>query len=127
MQKYLIKVITNMFEQSYAKHFIIPLYKIIWLSIRNVMATKVDFLITTTSLNNDKLIICVCLNKFTLWGVDGSLYFTLPSMNRLNQTEPATFAILLFWAFFMGSFFLNCKKGKKKITQFTIYKNIKYN
>ena len=41
-----------------------------------------------------------------LGGVDGSLHFTLPSMNRLNQTEPATFAILLFWAFFSGSFFL---------------------
>ena len=37
--------------------------------------------------------------------VDGSLQFTLLSMNRLNQTEPATFAVL-FWAFFRGSFFL---------------------
>ena len=26
-------------------------------------------------------------------------------MNRLNQTEPATFSILLFWDFFMGSIF----------------------
>jgi hypothetical protein len=33
-------------------------------------------------------------------GVDGSLHLTVPSMNRLNQTEPATFSILSFWAFF---------------------------
>ena len=45
------------------------------------------------------------VNK-TSWGVNGSLHFPLPSMNRLYQTEPATFAILLFWAFFRGSFFL---------------------
>jgi hypothetical protein len=30
-----------------------------------------------------------------LGGVDGSLHLTVPSMNRLNQTEPATFSILL--------------------------------
>jgi hypothetical protein len=29
-----------------------------------------------------------------LGGVDGNLYFLVPSMNRLNQTEPATFSIL---------------------------------
>ena len=34
---------------------------------------------------------------------------TLPSMTRLSQTEPVTFEILLFWAFFRGSFFLYCK------------------
>ena len=45
------------------------------------------------------------LLKPVLGGVGGSLHFTLPSMNRLNQTEPATFAILLFWAFYRGSFF----------------------
>jgi hypothetical protein len=27
-------------------------------------------------------------------------------MNRLNQTEPATFSTLLFWAFFRDSYFL---------------------
>ena len=40
-----------------------------------------------------------------LGGLDGSLHLTLPSMNRFNQTEPAKSAILLFWAFFRGSFF----------------------
>jgi hypothetical protein len=30
-------------------------------------------------------------------GVDGSLHLTVPSMNRLNQTEPATFSILPCW------------------------------
>ena len=30
--------------------------------------------------------------------------FPLPSMNRLNETEPATFAFFLFWAFIRGSF-----------------------
>jgi hypothetical protein len=41
-----------------------------------------------------------------LGGVDGSLYLTVPSMNRLNQTEPATFSILSWWAFFRDSYFL---------------------
>ena len=44
------------------------------------------------------------INKPVLGGVGGSLHFTLPFMNRLNHTEPASFAILLFWAFFRGSF-----------------------
>jgi hypothetical protein len=39
-------------------------------------------------------------------GLDGSLHFTVPSMNRLNQTEPATFTILPCWAFFRDSNFL---------------------
>ena len=42
-----------------------------------------------------------------VYGVDGSLHFTLPSMNRLNQNEPATFAILLFWGF-LGVLFFTC-------------------
>jgi hypothetical protein len=29
-----------------------------------------------------------------LGGVDGNLHFPVPSMNRLNQTEPATFSII---------------------------------
>jgi hypothetical protein len=41
-----------------------------------------------------------------LGGVDGSLHFTVPSMNRLNQTEPATFSILPCWAFFRDSVFI---------------------
>ena len=49
---------------------------------------------------------CWILLKSVLGGVDGSLHFTLPSMNRLNQTELATFAILLFWSFFRDSLFL---------------------
>ena len=38
--------------------------------------------------------------------VDGSLHFPLPSMNSFNQTKPATFAILLFCAFFRSTFLL---------------------
>jgi hypothetical protein len=41
-----------------------------------------------------------------LGGVDGSLHLTVPSMNRLNQTEPATFSIMPFWAFLRDSYFL---------------------
>jgi hypothetical protein len=41
-----------------------------------------------------------------LGGVDGSLHLTVPSMNRLNQTESATFSILPCWAFFRDSYFL---------------------
>jgi hypothetical protein len=38
-------------------------------------------------------------------GVDGSLHFSVPYMNRLNQTEPATFSIVLCWTFFRDSYF----------------------
>ena len=31
-----------------------------------------------------------------LWGVDVSLHLQLPSMNRLNQTKPATFCNFVF-------------------------------
>ena len=48
---------------------------------------------------------CLILLKPALRGEDGSLHFPILSMNRLNQNEPATFAVLLFWAFFRGSFF----------------------
>jgi hypothetical protein len=40
-------------------------------------------------------------------GADGSLHFTVPSINRLNQTELETFSILPFWTFFRDSLFLN--------------------
>jgi hypothetical protein len=40
-----------------------------------------------------------------LAGVGGNLHFPLTSMNRLNQTEPATFSILSFWAFCRDSLF----------------------
>jgi hypothetical protein len=33
-------------------------------------------------------------------GVDGNFRFLVPSMNKLNQKEPATFSTLSFWAFF---------------------------
>jgi hypothetical protein len=41
-------------------------------------------------------------------GVDGSFHFTVLSMDRLNQTEPATFLILPCWAFFRDSYFSLC-------------------
>jgi hypothetical protein len=48
-----------------------------------------------------------------LAGVDGILHLTVPSMNRLNQTEPATFSIMPCWAFFRDSYFLvTAEKGK---------------
>jgi hypothetical protein len=39
------------------------------------------------------------LLKPVLGGVDGNLQFPLPSMNRLNQTEPATFYNLAVMGF----------------------------
>jgi hypothetical protein len=45
------------------------------------------------------------LLKPVLGGVDGNLHFSLPSMNRLNQTEFATFSILSCWNFFRDSVF----------------------
>jgi hypothetical protein len=49
---------------------------------------------------------CWILLKPVLGGVNGSLHLTVPSMNRLNQTEPATFSIKPCWAFFRVSYFL---------------------
>jgi hypothetical protein len=49
---------------------------------------------------------CWILLKPVLGGMDGSLHLTVPSMNRLNQTEPATFSILPCWTFFRDSYFL---------------------
>ena len=46
---------------------------------------------------------CWILLKPVLAGVDGSLHFPLPSIDRLNQTESAT--IVLFLALFRGSMF----------------------
>ena len=45
--------------------------------------------------------------KPVLGGVDSSLLLPVPSINRLNQTKPATFAILLFWTFSRGCFFFS--------------------
>jgi hypothetical protein len=41
-----------------------------------------------------------------LWGADGSLHLTVPSMIRLSQNEPATFLMLLFCTFFKDCYFL---------------------
>jgi hypothetical protein len=41
-----------------------------------------------------------------LGGMDGNLQFQVPSMNRLNQTEPVTFSILSCWALFWDSVYL---------------------
>jgi hypothetical protein len=49
---------------------------------------------------------CWILLKPVQGDVDGNLHFSIPSMNRLNQTEPATFSILSCWAFFRDSVFL---------------------
>jgi hypothetical protein len=49
---------------------------------------------------------CWILLKPVLGGVDGNLHFPVPSMNRLNQTEPATFSMLPCWAFFRDSVFI---------------------
>jgi hypothetical protein len=45
------------------------------------------------------------LLKPVLGGVDGNLHFPVPSMNRLNQTESATFSILSCRTFFSDSVF----------------------
>jgi hypothetical protein len=46
---------------------------------------------------------CWILLPPVLWGIDGNLLLPLPTMNRLNQTDPATFSILSFFAFFRDS------------------------
>jgi hypothetical protein len=40
---------------------------------------------------------CWILLKPVLEGVGGSLHLTVPSMNRINQNEPATFSIMQCW------------------------------
>jgi hypothetical protein len=52
--------------------------------------------------------------KPVLGGMDCILHLTVPSMNRFNQTEPATFSILPCWAFFRGSHFLYFKEQPKR-------------
>jgi hypothetical protein len=61
---------------------------------------------------------CWILLKPVLGGVDGNFHFPVPFMNRLNQTEPATFSILSCWAFFRDSVFIyfldfSCKEFYK--------------
>jgi hypothetical protein len=48
---------------------------------------------------------CWILLKPVLGGVDDSLHLTVPFVNRLNQTKPATLSILQCWAFFRDSYF----------------------
>ena len=43
--------------------------------------------------------------KPVLGGMEYSLHLPLPTMNRLNQTEPSTFSILTLWSFRMGYIF----------------------
>jgi hypothetical protein len=51
---------------------------------------------------------CWILLKPVLGDVDGNLHLPVPSMNRLNQIDPGTFSILLFWTFIRDSFFPYC-------------------
>jgi hypothetical protein len=50
------------------------------------------------------------------------IHFPVSSMNRLNQTEPATFLILLCWAFFRDFVFLYFIKS----TYFNAYSVLTY-
>jgi hypothetical protein len=56
-----------------------------------------------------KMLLLSCLNiEFCFsdaMGRGGSLHLPVLSMNRFNQTEPATFYILSFWDFFRDSDF----------------------
>jgi hypothetical protein len=62
-----------------------------------------------------------------LGGVDGSLHLTVLSMNRLNQTETATFSIVPRWAFFRDSYFtLFDKKLPKNATDKNRYIQTKF-
>jgi hypothetical protein len=61
---------------------------------------------------------CCILLKPVLGGVDGNLHLPVPSMNRHNQTEPATFLILSCWAFFRDSVFLYFKRQVLKSLYF---------
>jgi hypothetical protein len=48
----------------------------------------------------------ILLKPVLLGGVDRNLHFPVPSMNRVNQTELATFSIMSCWAFFRDSVLL---------------------
>jgi hypothetical protein len=61
---------------------------------------------TSADVSKFKILLFHVLLKPVLGGVDGSLHSTVPFMNRLNQTEPATFSILPRWAFFRDSVFI---------------------
>jgi uncharacterized membrane protein YbaN (DUF454 family) len=55
----------------------------------------------------------VCILLFVSFFVDGNFHIPLPSMNRLSQTELATFSILPCWAFFRDSAFLYLKQSDR--------------
>jgi hypothetical protein len=46
------------------------------------------------------------MNRLNQIEDNGNLHFPVPSMNKLNQTEAATFSILLCWTFFRDPVFL---------------------
>jgi hypothetical protein len=46
------------------------------------------------------------LSKPVLGGMDDDLHFQVLSMNRLNQTDPTIYSLLLFSAFFKDSMFM---------------------
>jgi hypothetical protein len=48
---------------------------------------------------------CWILLQPVLEDMYSNLHFSVPNMNRLNQTEPATFSILTYWVFFRDLFF----------------------
>jgi hypothetical protein len=50
------------------------------------------------------------LLKPVIGDVDDNLQFPVPSMNRLNRTEPATFKILTSWTFYWDSVFFIYKR-----------------
>jgi hypothetical protein len=69
-------------------------------------------------LNSEFHHFCILL-KPVLGGVNGNLHFPVPSMSRLNQTEPATFynfAVLGFlWGFWFPLFYsLTIRFGPQK-------------
>jgi hypothetical protein len=70
---------------------------------------------------------CWILLKPVLKGLDGNLHFPVLSMNRLNQTEPATFSILPCWAFFRDSVFIYFTRTcQEKLIYISIYCNIRH-
>jgi hypothetical protein len=72
------------------------------------------------------LVKCWVLFKPVLGGVDGSLHLTVQSMNRLNQTESATFSILPCWAFLRDSYFLYFYESARSILLDNIITNEDY-
>jgi hypothetical protein len=66
----------------------------------------VNLVLSEIGLKLKRPIICQIGLKNRGPGVDGNVHFPVPSMNRLNQTKPATFSILLCWTFFRDSVFL---------------------